>query len=125
MQLCSKGESKKDNSGDKSSSSDQQTTTKEPTVVELSSLSGFVLYQNTPNPFGNTTSIAYYVPDNTGNILIQFSDEMGQNIKTVEIAEKGYGTLQINPSNLQSGIYTYSMLVNGKVVDTKKMIYSK
>jgi hypothetical protein len=80
-----------------------------------------VLYQNAPNPFGNGTTIKYFVPANA-DAQVVFYDEFGSQLKTFKIAENGTGQLNIDSSNLSSGIYSYSLIVNGKVVDTKKMI---
>ncbi len=32
------------------------------------------------------------------------------------------GTLIVSSANLAAGMYSYSLFVNGKVIDTKKMI---
>ncbi len=42
-----------------------------------------------------------------------------------EIEDKGMGQLNIDASNLSAGMYSYSLVVNGKVIDTKKMMCSK
>ncbi len=41
-----------------------------------------------------------------------------------KVAENGTGQLNIDASNLAAGMYSYSLIVNGKVVDTKKMLKS-
>ena len=51
-----------------------------------------------------------------------FYDAYGKEIKKVTIKETGAGKIGVNAHNVAAGIYTYSLLVNGKVVDTKKMI---
>jgi len=38
------------------------------------------------------------------------------------INETGAGKIDVNAQNVAAGIYTYSLMVNGKVMDTKKMI---
>ena len=43
-------------------------------------------------------------------------------INTVEITTKGEGSLLVYGADLSSGIYNYSLLVDGKVIETKKMI---
>jgi hypothetical protein len=83
-----------------------------------------VLYQNSPNPFGSGTTIKYFVPENA-NAQLVFYDEFGNQIKVFKIEESGMGQLNIDSSNLSSGVYTYSLLVNDKVIDTKKMIKTK
>ncbi|MBI5217361.1 MAG: tail fiber domain-containing protein [Bacteroidia bacterium] len=80
-----------------------------------------VLYQNAPNPFSDGTTIKYFVPENA-NVQIVFMDEFGNHIKEFSIEEKGMGQLNVSASNLAAGMYSYSLIVNGRVVDTKKMI---
>ena len=82
-----------------------------------------ILYQNSPNPFGNGTTIKYFVPENADAQII-FYDEFGTQIKTFKVSENGTGQLNIDASNLPQDIYSYSLIVNGKVVDTKKMLKS-
>ncbi len=75
-----------------------------------------VLYQNSPNPFGSGTTIKYFVPDNA-NVQLVFYDEFGNQIKVFKIEESGMGQLNIDASNLASGVYSYSLLVNNKLID--------
>ena len=91
--------------------------------IELSD--AVVLDQNVPNPFAENTTITYFVPDYINYAQIIFSDNSGKIIKTVEINEKGNGKLNVYANNLSSGIYSYSIIVDGKVLDTKKMVCSK
>lgn len=81
-----------------------------------------VLEQNVPNPFADQTTINYFIPDNVGFAQILFYDNLGRVIKTVDINEKGKGQLNVFASNLANGMYSYTLVVDGKVVDTKKMV---
>jgi hypothetical protein len=54
-----------------------------------------------------------------------FYDNNGRVLKTVVINERGRGSMQVYASNLSSGIYTYSLVADGKLIDTKKMVCSK
>jgi len=80
-----------------------------------------ILYQNIPNPFGSETTINYYLPENVNNAKMVFYDETGKVIKETELNEKGNGSVVVNAANLRSGIYSYSMVVNEKIIDTKRM----
>lgn len=93
-------------------------------TIELKSESAF-LYQNEPNPFDNSTVIRYYIPDNSNSARIIFMDETGKIINETVIAEKGMGSLNVISSELNSGIYTYSLEVDSKILDTKKMLKAK
>lgn len=80
-----------------------------------------VLNQNVPNPFAEQTTISYNIPENTGYAQILFYSMNGQLIKVVEITEKGEGRLNVFASDLSSGIYTYTLIIDGKNIESKKM----
>lgn len=85
-----------------------------------------ILYQNVPNPFSGTTAIKYFIPASIkGEVVMIFSDEPGNTLKTVEIVQRGAGTVEVQPKELTAGIYTYSIAVDGNIIDTKKMVYQK
>ena len=112
-----------------SKGSNQKTTgnnnTDPSTDVELVSNSA-ILYQNMPNPFGDGTVVKYFVPENVTTASIIFYDEFGTEIKNIELPNKGItAVLNLSTLNLASGIYSYSLIVNGKVIDTKKMMKTK
>lgn len=84
-----------------------------------------ILYQNNPNPFNESTSIKYKVEKEnfkSGSILI--FDMNGTLLKTYPI-RSGNNEIKINGSELKSGMYIYSLIVNDKEIDTKRMILSK
>ena len=84
-----------------------------------------VLEQNVPNPFAEQTTINYFIPDDVKFAQVIFYDNLGRIIKTVDITEKGGGQLNVFANNLGNGIYSYSLVVDGKVTDTKKMLRTK
>jgi hypothetical protein len=90
--------------------------------IKLSDRNTIILDQNQPNPFKENTTIKYNIPDNVKSAQILFYNSKGNVINTVEINTKGEGSLFVYGFDLSSGIYTYSLLVDGKVVETKKMI---
>ena len=90
--------------------------------VELSDKDIIVLNQNVPNPFAEQTTIAYNVPEKSGFAQIIFNDMKGQIIKVVDIKTKGKGQLNVFANDLSTGMYTYSLYVDGKLIDTKKMV---
>ena len=90
-------------------------------TIDLAS-GGALIYQNAPNPFGDGTTIKYYVPENTSNAQIIFYDEFGNQLKNFAVTETGAGQLNLTAANLAPGTYSYSLLINGKAIDTKKMI---
>lgn len=91
------------------------------TEVELSSKNVVVLDQNAPNPFAQQTTISYFLPDNTGKAEMLFYNSGGMLIKTIQL-EKGKGQVNVFASDLTGGVYTYSIVIDGKVSETKRMI---
>lgn len=82
-----------------------------------------VLFQNTPNPYSDKTTIRYSIQENgfsTGALLI--FDMNGTLLKQIPIHSAGQGEAMINGQELKAGMYIYSLIVNQKEVDTKKMI---
>jgi len=90
-------------------------------TVSLSN-QAIILDQNAPNPFADQTTITYSIPSSVQDARILFYDNNGRVIKTVPIADRGQGSLLVYGSDLSSGTYSYTLLADGKVVDTKKMV---
>ncbi len=101
------------------------TINKENTTTTSIQLSSARLEQNAPNPFNQSTLISYYVPQTAGNATIMVTDINGRNIKTVQLGAMGSGQITLQTSQLMSGTYTYSLYVDGNLIDTKKMILAK
>jgi len=89
-------------------------------LKETGSSEGF-LKQNVPNPAVSATTIGYYAPS-IGQIRI--SDIKGGLIKSYSVS-KGEGQLNITGGELATGVYTYTLFVNGKAIETKKMIVNR
>lgn len=92
------------------------------TDVELSDKDVITLLQNVPNPYAEQTTITYNVPEQYGFAQIIFKTVDGKIIKAVDITKKGKGQLNVFASDLSQGLYMYTLIVDGKVVDTKKMV---
>lgn len=105
---------------DTSSNQSQSLTTL--TNVELSNKHIVVLDQNVPNPFAEQTTINYYLPDDFSRAQIIFLELSGKIIKTVDLTEKGRGALNVFANDLTNGIYTYSLIIDGQTMETKKMV---
>ena len=83
------------------------------------------LEQNIPNPFSENTIIRYYIPQNTGNGVIKIYSLDGSELKSISVSTKGFGNVEISGKILSAGTYTYMLLLDGKVVDTKQMVLTK
>lgn len=94
-------------------------------TVKLEDPQTIILDQNVPNPFAENTVITYMIPESVNNAQIFFYDQAGRVINTVDIIERGEGSLKVFGEDLSNGIYTYSLVVDGKVMDSKKMVKTK
>jgi hypothetical protein len=90
--------------------------------VELSDKDAIVLDQNVPNPFAEQTTITYNVPESVSKAQIIFYNSNGQIIQTVDVKTRGKGKVNVFASDLSSGLYHYTLVADGKVVDSKKMV---
>jgi len=96
------------------------------TSSSQSSVNGSAAYleQNAPNPFNQNTLIKYFLPQNI-DAAINITDINGKIIKTIVVTGKGSGQLILDAQQLAAGTYQYSLIVNGKVIDTKKMVLTR
>lgn len=93
--------------------------------IELENIKTMQLEQNDPNPFDASTMIRWSINTDFTNAVVYFYDNAGNRINSYKITEKGNGELQVFGSKLTSGIYTYTLVVDGKIVDSKKMMRAK
>ena len=88
--------------------------------------STFSLSQNYPNPFNPTTNIKFNVESYKVIKLIVY-DILGKEVSTLvnEKLKPGEYEVSFDGNSLSSGIYFYSMYVDGNLIDTKKMVFLK
>jgi hypothetical protein len=84
-----------------------------------------ILEQNEPNPFNQTTIIRYYIPKYAQKTNILVKNTEGKIVGDYNIAEKGHGSIQVNSGLLSAGSFYYSLIIDGSLIDTKKMILLK
>lgn len=80
------------------------------------------LAQNSPNPFRGSTSIEYSLPQSVENAYLSINNMNGQQISKVELTQRGDGSITLNTDQLKNGLYSYSLVVDNKLIDTKKMV---
>jgi hypothetical protein len=90
--------------------------------VNLSDKNAIVLNQNVPNPFAESTVITYNIPSDFTKAQIIFSTTDGVVIRVIDIKEKGAGSLNVFANDLSHGMYSYTLVIDGKTIDTRKMI---
>lgn len=83
-----------------------------------------VLFANVPNPFSQSTQIRYQMAETstTGQLLV--FDMNGRQLRAYDL-QKGDQTVTIEGSELEAGMYFYSLVVDGVEIDTKRMILTK
>jgi hypothetical protein len=83
------------------------------------------LGQNIPNPFDHTTTINYTLPQQYSSAKIVITDMSGKTINQFNISGTGKGSIQTDASQFSSGVYQYSLIIDGKLIDTKRMEHLK
>lgn len=83
------------------------------------------LSQNRPNPFSESTTIEVTVPESTRTAAIFIYDMSGKQEKQISISERGKVSVSVTSEGLTPGMYLYSLIADGKVVSTRKMILTK
>jgi hypothetical protein len=91
-------------------------------TINLSDKNVIVLNQNVPNPFAESTTITYNIPENFVKAQLIFSTSDGKVIKSIDITAKGEGRLNVFANDLSSGMYYYTLVIDGKNVASKKMV---
>ncbi|MDX2002062.1 MAG: tail fiber domain-containing protein [Chitinophagales bacterium] len=79
------------------------------------------LQQNVPNPFENSTYIEYAVSELGSDAQVVINDLTGKIIKTIPVSF-GKGKIDLHFSEFASQELVYSLYINGKLVDSKRMI---
>ncbi len=89
-------------------------------------LSDYQLFQNYPNPF-NTRTVVSCQLSVVSNVWIKVYDVQGHEVQTLVQGKLNPGVHKyiFNGNNLSSGMYFYSMIIDGTIVDTKKMLLIK
>lgn len=82
-----------------------------------------VLYQNTPNPFNERCIINCTIPQYVKNATFYLYDYNGRQLQTRPITERGNVRIVVEGFSLEAGIYLYSLVVDGNLVDVKRMIH--
>lgn len=83
------------------------------------------LQQNYPNPYTNGTTISYFLPKSVKKAQLLIFDQQGREISTAKLNGRGKQNLSLQNSHLQPGTYFYTLIADGKKIDTKKMLVSR
>ncbi|MGN6495438.1 MAG: tail fiber domain-containing protein [Agriterribacter sp.] len=81
------------------------------------------LDQNRPNPVKNRTTIGYSLPELYGSAQLVLTDNAGRKIKSVALGHGG--TIELTTDGFINGVYNYSLMIDGKIVATKRLTVLK
>ncbi|MBK9331096.1 MAG: SBBP repeat-containing protein [Ignavibacteria bacterium] len=86
----------------------------------------FSLSQNYPNPFNPKTVISYEIRI-TSDAELKVFDVLGNEVAELvnEKQNAGSYSVEFDGSGFASGIYFYSLIIDGVIIDTKRMILLK
>ena len=83
------------------------------------------LYQNTPNPFTESTLIRCDVAEDVVKADLYIYNMNGEQITEYSVTERGETSVTIDGGSLSAGMYLYALIADGQVIDTKRMILTK
>ncbi len=88
--------------------------------IEENNFDNVYLSNAYPNPASTVMSLDYDLKDVNGAKLVVY-DLLGSVVKNVEVTD-AIGKLKVNVSDLDDGVYFYSLLVKNETVKTQKLV---
>lgn len=83
------------------------------------------VFQNSPNPFTEATTIHCYVPADFRNVQLCVYDMQGVRQKCISVSGRQHTEVQISAEELPAGIFSYLLIGDGQVSEAKLMILTK
>ena len=83
------------------------------------------LSQNDPNPFVDATAVRMFIPETVTDAMLCIYDMSGKQIRSEVIHDRGAVTVSVTAEGLTAGMYLYSLIADGKLVNTRKMVLTK
>jgi hypothetical protein len=77
-----------------------------------------------PNPANSQTALTYTLNEDSQNNHIMIYDMLGAVVKDIKL-ERKQGTVNINTSDINSGVYFYSLVVDDNVITTRKLVVTR
>ena len=83
------------------------------------------LYQNAPNPFTTSTTIAMSLRSDVEQAVVYIFDMQGNMLRSIPVNDRGNVSVTIDGGELNAGMYIYSLIADGNEVASKRMILTK
>ena len=99
-----------------------QTTAIEETVEDIDQVR---MDQNKPNPFSGSTVITLNIPESAKQASIFIYDLSGKQIQCLPVTERGETNITVYASGLSAGMYIYTLVVDGQMKVTRKMMVTE
>lgn len=95
-----------------------------PLSMRATSLTGASLSQNAPNPLHESTDIEYILPEEYTAAALVVQDLNGRQIAQFDLQD-AVGKITFRPKNygIRTGTYVYSLVIDGNIADSKKMVF--
>ena len=77
-----------------------------------------------PNPASSQTSFDYVLPQSASSASIKIHNLLGAVVREAVLTDRS-GKATINISDLNDGVYFYSVIVNNETIETKRLIVSR
>ena len=74
-----------------------------------------------PNPFNTEAIVEYSLPEGSKNAVLVICDILGRQQRSYPMNSK-VGEMSISSANLSPGVYLYSLVADGKVLVTNRMV---
>jgi hypothetical protein len=78
-----------------------------------------------PNPFSGKADIAIFLPETVKTARLHIYDLNGHETERHDIAGRGETVMTIRADRMEAGMYIYTLIADGQVVTSKKMIVVK
>ena len=100
-------------------------TKKATNVNAAEGLQVLTLGQNKPNPCSSSTAIAVTIPESVQTAALCIYDLNGKKQQEMNILVRGKQAIQLDISTIADGMYLYSLIADGQMVQTRRMIIEK
>ena len=87
--------------------------------------SEFLLLQNDPSPSTSNTEIKMVLPGTVISATIIVYNLEGKQLKELKVSQRGDAAVTIPGNEFPAGMYIYTLIADGKVIDTKRVILTK